>query len=311
MAFSLMRKDKSIPVGKIRNTDKIIYFIPKNTLGLESTIKQYKSDPHVCRYCDKKLASAYSLKLHYNTCKTKKQQEQLGESGVSNQMEFPEKDKKGYGKYINLPIFSLEKNRETNRDIVYICGKNGSGKSYYVADYVEMYIKMYPNDRIILLTRLQEDTTFTERGIEKDIHRVVVSDKILEDRFELSDFEHSLVIMDDIDSSLNSILLKKYLYKLRDDLIENGRHHKINMLITSHAITNYKDTRSVLNECSCVVIYPNINIPRQINYLLKSYLMLNENQRKRIFNLPSRWVAINVRFQYVSYQHGIYSLQDE
>lgn len=308
MSFSLIRKDTSIPVGKIRNSDKIIYYNPKNTIGLEHNIKQRKTDPQVCIYCDKKLSSTYNLKLHYKSCKKKKEQEELGENKTSDHLDFPEDDKMGYGKYINLPVFTVEKNREKNRDIVYVCGKNGSGKSYYCSEYIEIYVKMYPDDRIILFTRLSEDTTFNEKRIEDKLHRIIVNDELLEDKFELTDFEHSLVILDDIDSSKNSNALKKYLHTLRDDIIENGRHHKINMLITSHQITNYKDTRTVLDECSCLVLFPNMNIPYQIDRVLKTYYSMTNDQRRKIFDLKSRWVAINNKFQFISHQHGIYTM---
>ena len=114
--------------------------------------------------------------------------------------------------------------------------------------------------------------------------------------------------LDDIDSSKNSNALKKYLHTLRDDIIENGRHHKINMLITSHQITNYKDTRTVLDECSCLVLFPNMNIPYQIDRVLKTYYSMTNDQRRKIFDLKSRWVAINNKFQFISHQHGIYTM---
>lgn len=308
MSFSLAHTEGSIPVAKVKDTDNLVFFTPKNNIGISCVLKARNTDSQVCIYCDKKLASLYNLKLHHKSCKKKKEQESIGENGKSDHIDFEEKDKNGYGKVLNTPVFTTEKNRETNRDIVYICGKNGSGKSYYAGEYVSLYAKMFPDDKIVLITRLSEDTTFTKLGIEKRLHRIVVSDKILQDKFELDDFKHSLVIMDDVDSSKNSKELKKYIHRLRDDLIENGRHHLINMLITSHQITNYKDTRTVLDECSCIVLFPNMNIPYQIDRVLKTYFSMNSNQRKKIFDLPSRWVAINNKYQFITHQHGIYMM---
>jgi hypothetical protein len=307
MSFSIQHSEGSVPVAKIRDSKKIVYFTPKNC-GLSHEIKNSKTDPKLCIYCKKKYARDYNLKVHQKTCKKKKEEDEKGENGQHSHLDFSEKDEKGYGRLINIPVFSVEEEREKNRDVVYICGKNGSGKSYYASEYIKLYHKLYPDDNIILITRLIEDTTMDNMGVEDYVERIVVSDDILNNKYELEKFEHALVVFDDIDSSKNSKKLKKYLHALRDDLIENGRHLKINMLITSHQITNYKDTRTLLDECSSLVIFPNMNIPYQIERVLKSYYSMSNSQRQKIFGLNSRWVAINNKFQFITHQHGIYML---
>lgn len=224
--------------------------------------------------------------------------------------EFEEIDKYGYGRLVNIPVYRTLKNKG-GRDIIYVCGKNGSGKSYYVGEYVKMYHSMYPEDRIICFSRLMSDETFQKLGIEKYLFRIHVDDAILENHFDLSDFKDSLVIMDDIESSQVSKVIIKYLHNLRDDLIENGRHFNINLLLTNHQIMNYKDTRTLLDECSSIVIFPNLNIPYQITRLLKAYFNFDNKQIKKIFNLNSRWVCLNLKYQFISYQHGIFMMNSE
>jgi hypothetical protein len=230
------------------------------------------------------------------------------DNSCKDKFEFPEVDKQGYGKLINIPVFTTARKRLSNRDIVYICSKNGGGKSYYVGEYVLSYHQMYPNDRIILLTRLDSDDTFKNLKVDKYMIHLKIHDEMLLDKFELSDFQNSLVIMDDIDSSDNCLELRKYLHRLRDDLIMNGRHYNINMLITSHDITNYRDTRTVLNECSALVLFPNMNIPYQIRRVLKIYIGMNDKQIAEIFKLDTRWVCFNMKYQFISYQHGIFMM---
>jgi hypothetical protein len=42
---------------------------------------------------------------------------------------------------------------------------------------------------------------------------------------------------------------------LRDHILEQGRHFKTRLLITSHLLSNYSSTRRVLNEATAVCVF--------------------------------------------------------
>jgi len=48
-----------------------------------------------------------------------------------------------------------DKTRE--RDILYVTGRSGSGKSYYSADFIKQYIKMHPKKGVYLISSLMKD----------------------------------------------------------------------------------------------------------------------------------------------------------
>lgn len=118
----------------------------------------------------------------------------------------------------------------------------------------------------------------------------------------------TLVIFDDIDTTRDK-QVKKALYDLQQDLLETGRHNNVYVMITTHMLTNYKETRNILNECSAIVVFPNTN-NKQIEYVLKTYVMLDKESIKKILNLPSRWVMIRKNMpRMVLYSKGVYLLK--
>ena len=88
-----------------------------------------------------------------------------------------------------------------------------------------------------------------------DIQRVVFEDLLLdngdvdEEAIIIEDLENSLCIFDDIDKCANKKIMK-FLQHLRDQCLERGRHHNINMLCLNHQLMNYKETKVVLMEAT-------------------------------------------------------------
>jgi GTPase SAR1 family protein len=196
------------------------------------------------------------------------------------------------------------------RDCIYVCGPSGSGKSTYVSKYAEQYKKMFPDNKIVLFSRVEEDEALDKLDpIRFDLSTgSETSAEILEDPIEPSDLENSLVIFDDTDT-LPDKKVKDAIIKLKDDLLQTGRHQNVYVAITSHQLSNYKETRNVLNECHSITIFPKSGSTFAIKYVLKNYFGLDPQDIKRILDLPSRWVTITKTFpQSVIYDSGIYLL---
>jgi hypothetical protein len=79
------------------------------------------------------------------------------------------------------------------------------------------------------------------------------------------------------------------------------------MVITSHLINNYKDTRRILNESTAIVIYPNSSGTYGIRTYLKTYMGLNKEQIDRILKHKDRWVLISKTYPiYVLTENELY-----
>lgn len=192
----------------------------------------------------------------------------------------------------------------SKRECVYIAGPSGSGKSTFAGQYARLYRNMFPKNKIYIFSRLTED-----KALDKipDVKRVKIDERFLEVTMEPKDMENSLVIFDDIDT-IREDKIKKAVYALKNDLLETGRHQNVYVVITSHLINNFKQTRTILNESNKIVVFPNTN-NYSIKYVAEKYCGMSKKQIVEMMKLPTRWVCIHKDIpRHIIYQKGIYLL---
>lgn len=171
---------------------------------------------------------------------------------------------------------------------IYISAPSGAGKSHFVANWIkngEKYIK----------PEIEEIYLFSAIEIDKPLDvlnpvRIDLDDFLLDDMLELDDVKNSIVIFDDIDTIINT-KIKKGVQKFRDFLLENGRHEKVRLLMTSHFLSNYKETRTMLNEATSVCFFPNITSMYHTRAFLKLHGGFDKKQIEWILNINSRWIC--------------------
>ena len=215
-----------------------------------------------------------------------------------------EMSKKELKIYDNGIVQALPRFNKTER--CYIAGQTECGKTYYCRKYLEQLRKVHPDKKIYVFSDVEEDP---ELDSLKNIVRFELDDELLEkEPVKPETFADSICVFDDIDSIQNPKLLK-YVQSLRDALLRRGRHEDISCIVTSHLLTNYKDTRILLNECNAITIFARSGSTYGIKYLLNKYVGLDKKQIQKIINLPSRWITIYKNYpQYVIYEKGIYIL---
>jgi len=215
-----------------------------------------------------------------------------------------EMSKKELKIYDNGIVQPLPRFNKTER--CYIAGQTECGKTYYCRKYLEQLRKVHPDKKIFVFSDVEEDP---ELDSLKNIVRFELDDELLEkEAVKPETFADSICVFDDIDSIQNPKLLK-YVQSLRDALLRRGRHEDISCIVTSHLLTNYKDTRILLNECNAITIFARSGSTYGIKYLLNKYVGLDKKQIQKIINLPSRWITIYKNYpQYVIYEKGIYIL---
>lgn len=179
-------------------------------------------------------------------------------------------------------------NPNTERQILYVTGRSGSGKSYYTLHYCRQYLKLYPKNEIYLFSALETDATLDQL---KGLKRFKLTDEFCDEEIEAEDFKDSLVIFDDTDV-ISSKLIKNKVSQIMNQILQIGRHFKISAIITTHTACNGSATKIILNEAHSVTIFPNGLGGKALKYLLDSYLGLDKDQIKKIKKLKSRWVTI-------------------
>ena len=183
--------------------------------------------------------------------------------------------------------FEVAINTESERQIVYVSGASGSGKSYWCKRYVDSYQKAYPKREVYLFSAISEDSSIDKI---KNLNRVKLTPSFIEDGLTASDFQDSCCIFDDCDTITDS-KLRKAVMKLQDDILQTGRHFNVTALITSHVSTNGKDTRLILAEAHVITFFPQMMPQRSLKYLLESYMGLSKEDISKVKNLSGRSVS--------------------
>lgn len=183
--------------------------------------------------------------------------------------------------------FQQTPDENTERQIMYITGASGSGKSTYIASYCKQYKKKFPKNEIYVFSALNEDSSL---DVIKP-NRLKIDDRMITDPLTVDDFKDTLVIFDDIDV-IGDKKLREAVYQVLNAILETGRHTKTSVCISNHLPTAGKDTRRVLNECHCVVYFPHSGSAKALKYLLTEYLGLDKTSMTKIKKLKTRWACI-------------------
>ena len=191
---------------------------------------------------------------------------------------------------INLPDDStfqvLPSPDPEKREVFYIAGASGSGKSYMAKGIAECYKKLHPSREVYLISKLGDDSTLdTMKPPPKRIN----IQTLIDDYPELDEFKDCCVIFDDYDTFTGNA--EKVIHKLIDDLATMGRHTNTTMLCLSHYLTNYKKTRLLLNEATHIVVYPMATSFHALGYLLKTHIGMTKDDVRDLKKM-GRWVCV-------------------
>lgn len=179
----------------------------------------------------------------------------------------------------------------SKRQVYYVAGQSGSGKSYFARGIAENYKKLFPDRDVYLISKLQEDETLDRMKVGKPKRLNIES--FLTDPVDLEEFKDCLVIFDDWDT-----LDKPYfpiVHKLIEDLAIMGRHTNTSMLILSHYLTNYSKTRLILGEAQYLVLYPLATSQKALKYVCEHYGGLDKEDIIKL-KRRGRWVLIHKNY---------------
>ena len=193
--------------------------------------------------------------------------------------------------------------KQKERQILYITGASGSGKSYYTYLYCEQYRKQNPKNPIYLISSINDDSSIDKI---KGLKRFDLNPKFIETAIGVEDFKNSMVIFDDTDCITNKILRNK-INGLLGLILETGRHFNTSCIYTSHVPSAGLDTKKILNESHSITLFPNALGGRALKNLLENYLGFDKEQRKKIRTIKSRWITICKTYPMcVLYEKGAY-----
>jgi hypothetical protein len=186
------------------------------------------------------------------------------------------------------------------REVWYIAGPSGSGKSYIAKGLAQAYHDYFPDRPIYLVSKLSEDSTLDKlKFLERLDPQKIVEDPIS----DLEILKDCMIIFDDVDTFDKET--DKVIQKLIDDIATMGRHSNTTMLFLTHYLSNYKKTRLLLMEATNFVLYPQSTGSHAFNYTMKVYLGLDKDEAMAIRKSGSRWVSLKKSFpQYLITEHS-------
>jgi hypothetical protein len=190
------------------------------------------------------------------------------------------------------------------RQIWYVAGISGSGKSYFARGIAENYKKLFPEREVYLISKLNEDETLDKMKIGKP--KRISLESLVDDYPALEEFKDCLIIFDDFDTL--TAPYDKIVLKLIDDLAIMGRHTGTSMLVLSHYLTNYKKTRLILGEAHFIVLYPMATSFKAMKYVCEHHCGMTKEEVQGLKKL-GRWVACHKVYpQYIVSAHNAYLL---
>jgi len=218
--------------------------------------------------------------------------------------------KNGY-KTINLKDDKLIPLLDTDqRQVYYIAGPAGSGKSTYTMMLATCYKKIFPKRDIYIFSRTdsRKDPAYAKlKPMQVDINEGLLTQPI---DIEKDIKKGSLIIFDDC-NTIGDAALKKAVNALIVDILEVGRKLEIWTIITNHLVNPSEKAlgRVILNEMQVLTVFPKSGSAHQIKYCLKNYFGLSNKQIQEIFDLKTRWVTIFKNYPMcVMHEHGAYLL---
>ena len=157
------------------------------------------------------------------------------------------------------------------REILYITGCSGSGKSTYTRKFIEHLKKAKKDIPINSFSALPDDESVDS---VKPL-RIQLDESLIEDPIDIKEFADSAALFDDIDV-IPDKKIREAVLKLMNLALEVGRHYRINMVITNHLPTNGRDSRRVLNEASSFTYFLH-SANAKIKYFLTEYVGVDKN----------------------------------
>lgn len=212
----------------------------------------------------------------------------------------PRQTKKGQTK-VELPLdcqFNLIPSTDPDkREVWYIAGMSGSGKSYLAKQLAENYKKLYPEREIYIISKLEQDDTLDSMNFGKDNkYKPIRLDytQFVGNQPDINQLSNSLIIFDDIDTIQGKA--GEAVHNLAEDIAIMGRKHhggqgNITMLFLTHYLTNYKKTRLLLNEATNFIFYPQNTSAHSLRYVLMTHIGMDKEDVKKLKKM-GRWVAI-------------------
>jgi hypothetical protein len=192
---------------------------------------------------------------------------------------------------INLPSgYSFQPMKRSyecgERDKVFLTGISGAGKSYWIGQYLKDYKKKFPKREIVVFSGVDKDKAI-------DVFDPIRIDRetLLSEPMTRDELEDTCCIFDDT-NSIPDQAIALAIRKVRDEILEMGRHSGVTVLCTSHMAMDSLNTKYPIRESDNIVLFPRGN-QEQIANMFEKKLGFSRYKDliDHLINLNQRWIC--------------------
>lgn len=170
-------------------------------------------------------------------------------------------------------------------DRLFVAGRAGSGKSFWVAEYLVQFKKFYPKRRIYLVSQKTHD-----KLLDPLIHKRIPISEIMDAELEADDFKETLVVFDDVDV-ISDKKEEKAVFDLIGKILEVGRSLDTYCILTLHIAASHNQSKRILNACTHFVYFKD-SATHSNEYVLQNYFGFDKNELKALKKINSRSITI-------------------
>lgn len=235
--------------------DNVLELITKEDIeSLQKTFKLGKIEKKILE----KALKDNTLMENLNTKLTQAMEilKELGESKLKREIDF--RDDPDVFKVI--PLIG---HHTTNYDrSIALIGPSGSGKTFLAKEIIKQDVKKRP---VCVFSKIEDDESLQElkrmrTPVDGKSRMIQVALQTEDDLSMLptnKDLKDTICLFDDLDSFVGD--KADFLRGYRDSILECGRHNNITVMSTSHILLNRSKTKTVLNECELLCLFPGAN----------------------------------------------------
>ena len=195
-----------------------------------------------------------------------------------------------------LPTYHIDDpdaDKSEYRQTAYIAGPSGCGKTIYAAAQIKAFSKIWPENPVfgICKTRMEDDRGYKGLGIKQlSVENLRKTKKGKIDIKEMFGNTGCLIVFDDWDS-FDRGTDRAYVLALMQDCLNLGRKLRISVIVTSHQLTNYLETRPIIAEAQSVTLFPRDTMRAAMSYMATKLGL----SKDIVARLPrkGRWVTVH------------------
>ena len=198
---------------------------------------------------------------------------------------------------ISLPVsdqFSIEPtHRADDRDLIYVMGASGSGKSHSLRAFCMWHRQLWPRRTIALISHLKQDDTLDSVAERIGMRRISV-ESLMQRPLDIQECRSSLILIDDTDGLDKP--LAEAVHKAVMTIATEGRHENTSMPYSTHLTTMGAKSRVLFSEMHSYVCFPHGASAMATEYLLHRYAGVDKHVIKQVRKLRRRWFMVSKRY---------------